>query len=77
MYWLRFCMVMVGFGLVSSCSDAGPEPVVLVRQGEPLAVIVLPDRPHDLEQQAAYEIATYIEKISGAKFDWLKDLRVS
>ena len=52
--------------------DAHAETVALVEEGKPAAVIVLPDEPHELEQRAAQEIATYIEKISGAKLEIIK-----
>lgn len=41
--------------------------VVLVDDGQSRAVIVLAKDPHERERQAADEIVTYVEKISGAK----------
>ena len=54
---------------LAGCSPepAEPESVLLVEDGKAQAVIILPEKPDELEQLAAEEIATYAEKISGAK----------
>ena len=38
----------------------------LVREGQPLASVVVPPKPTDVEFLAAEELAAYIERISGA-----------
>ena len=41
--------------------------VLLVKDGKPAAILVLPDRAHPDEELAAREMQTHIEKMSGAK----------
>ena len=54
--------------LLAVPTDAGaPEPIILVSNGRPEAVIVLPEEPNPGERRAAEELQTYVEKASGAR----------
>ncbi len=59
---LRLALVLF-FGVFWQWADAA----ILVREGKPAAVIVLPAEPDDAESLAATELVTHIEKMSGAK----------
>lgn len=56
-----------GFALGASAPDAWGQEFVLASQGTAKARIVLPAKPHPLEQLAGQELRDYIEKISGAE----------
>ena len=56
-----FCLTGCGQGSVEAA------PLVLVSNGQPRAVVVLPKSPDKNEQSAADELVAYIKKISGAE----------
>jgi len=59
---LAFPTVMLG------ATDMG-HPFSLVVDGQPRAVIILPDKPQPDEELAAKEIAEYVQKMSGAELE--------
>ena len=62
----QFIMTVVSMPFVLAMTLAHAEPVMLVENGEGLAVIVVPDEASSVVQNAAQELQYYIERASGA-----------
>jgi hypothetical protein len=58
--WLPCLCVLITLAGSANAAD-------LVREGKPIAVIALPPAPDDAEKLAARELASHIERMSGAK----------
>ena len=66
---VRIAAFLVTLSLVGCGEDTtdAVAPLVLVKDGQSQAVVVLPEDADEREQTAAKELVTYIEKISGAE----------
>ena len=62
----QFIMTVVSMPFVLAMTLAHAEPVMLVENGEGLAVIVVPDEASSVVQNAAQELQYHIERASGA-----------
>src|SRR5262245_30177517 len=64
-WWLVAALILT-IGLSPGGSPAPSVP--LAADGKPLLAIVIPEKPSDYVRQSAKTLATYLERISGAKF---------
>ena len=65
---LRILLLTAILGLGAAVlSAADGQQVLLVDQGQPRAAVILPQGAGEIEQLAAQELVTYVEKISGAR----------
>lgn len=62
----RLLMMLCSFSLLFSAAACAHADVQLTRKGKPAAVILLPEKPTDIETLAATELQEHIQKISGA-----------
>ncbi len=74
-YWncKRFIAGMIAGWIGCAGLTAAANNVTLVDEGQPSAVIVLPESTHDNEQRAADELAEHIRLISGAELPVVAD----
>ena len=62
-----FCFCVLGVLSSLSATSRAQEPILLVRDGQPLATIIVPAEAGYGERQAARELQTYVKKCSGAE----------
>jgi hypothetical protein len=67
--WFNFLLTGVMLLFMAACS----KQITLVKDGESLSAVVLPENPSREVQGAAVELQTYIEKCTGAKLTVLKE----
>ena len=64
---LLAAITLASAGCATINTAINPYRLVLVQDGQPRTVVVLPEDPEKLEQMAADELAHFLEKMSGAK----------
>ena len=63
--------------LLAIQAGAPPSPIVLVWDGRPASVVVLPDAPERFEKMAAEELVRFVRKMSGAELPVLRPGEIS